>query len=191
MRIVVSGTHASGKSSLISDFALRHPEFAVFPDPFELIDEVEDVPGASLFASQLRIAADRLTDDPNARSLIAERGPLDFLAYLIALSELSGRPLGKEYFERASLRTVEALRTVDLLVVLPLTENTPIHVGQDEYPELRIAMNDVLLDLISDSDLTGEHLTVAEITGTPEARLTAIETLTGKPATALDLRQGE
>ena len=39
MRIVVSGTHASGKSTLISDFALRHPEFVVLPDPFEALDD--------------------------------------------------------------------------------------------------------------------------------------------------------
>ena len=38
MRIVVSGTHASGKSTLISDFALRHPEFTVLPD-----GQVQDV----------------------------------------------------------------------------------------------------------------------------------------------------
>lgn len=32
MRIVVSGTHASGKSTLVSDFAVRHPDFVVLPD---------------------------------------------------------------------------------------------------------------------------------------------------------------
>ena len=36
MRIVISGTHASGKSTLIADFASRRPEFEVFPDPYEL-----------------------------------------------------------------------------------------------------------------------------------------------------------
>lgn len=85
VRIVVSGTHASGKSTLISDFASRHPEFTVLPDPFELVDE-DDAVGAALFAAQLRIAADRLTDEPGRTHVIAERGPLDFLAYLLALA---------------------------------------------------------------------------------------------------------
>ncbi|MFC4138171.1 MULTISPECIES: hypothetical protein [unclassified Microbacterium] len=35
MRIVVSGTHASGKSTLIDAFAAEHPEYRVLPDPFE------------------------------------------------------------------------------------------------------------------------------------------------------------
>lgn len=179
MRIVVSGTHASGKSTLISDFALRHPEFAVLPDPFELVDEAGDVPSAALFASQLRISADRLTDDTAGEHLIAERGPLDFLAYLIALSELSGSPLDEPLLERATARSAEALQTIDVLVVLPLTADDRIHVGSDEHLELRAAMNDSLLDLIDDPDLVGERLTVAEITGEPVARLAALEAVAG------------
>ena len=60
MRIVVSGTHASGKSTLISDFVQRHPEYEVLPDPFELMDESWDAPSAALFAAQLSVAAARL-----------------------------------------------------------------------------------------------------------------------------------
>jgi hypothetical protein len=178
VRIVVSGTHASGKSTLISDFALRHPEFTVLPDPFELVDEAADVPDASLFAAQLRISADRLMDEAHGTHLIAERGPLDFMAYLLALADLTGRPLDTGFLERATARTAEALNTVDLLVVLPLTASDPIFVGDDEYLELRDAMNDVLLELLDDPDLIGRQLRVEEITGTPEARLAALEVIT-------------
>lgn len=59
MRIVVSGTHASGKSTLISDFATAHPEFAVLPDPFEeLLDDSFDEPDAALFGRQLDAAGE-------------------------------------------------------------------------------------------------------------------------------------
>lgn len=178
VRIVVSGTHASGKSTLISDFASRHPEFTVLPDPFELVDE-DDAVGAALFAAQLRIAADRLTDEPGRMHVIAERGPLDFLAYLLALADLGNAELDEEFRERAVARTAGALRTVDLLIVLPVTDRDPIHVSADEHLELRAAMNDALLDLLDDPDLIGEHLTVVELAGTPLERLTALETLTG------------
>jgi hypothetical protein len=60
MRIVVSGTHASGKSTLISDFVQRHPEYEVLPDPIELIDESWDAPSAAPSAAQLSVAAARL-----------------------------------------------------------------------------------------------------------------------------------
>ena len=34
MRIVVSGTHASGKSTLIADFLAARPEYLSLGDPF-------------------------------------------------------------------------------------------------------------------------------------------------------------
>lgn len=174
MRIVVSGTHASGKSTLISDFALRHPEFVVLPDPFELIDEAWDGPRAAVFGAQLRIAADRLSPRGAAPNLIAERGPLDFLAYLLALDDRGGA-ITSDALERARAITADALEDVDLLVVLPLTASAPIEVGADEHLELRQDMNDALLDLLDDPDLIGAGTTVVEITGDATARLAALD----------------
>lgn len=179
VRIVVSGTHASGKSTLISDFSLRHPDYTVLPDPFELLDESADVPSAGVFASQLHLTADRLTEEHPEKDLIAERGPLDFLAYLLALADLTGRPLDAGTLERATTRTAEALRAVDVLIVLPLTGRDPIHVSTDEHLELRVAMNDVLLELLDDQDVIGEDVTVVEVAGTPAERLAAVEALWG------------
>lgn len=175
MRIVVSGTHASGKSTLISDFARRHPQFVVLTDPFESMDEADDTPRAGMFAAQLRIAAERLTEDGPA-DVIAERGPLDFLAYLLALADLTGRPLDEDVLRLATDRTAEALSTVDLLVVLPLTSADVIDVPTDEHLALREAMNDVLLELVDDPDIVG-RTRVVELTGSPARRLHALETL--------------
>ena len=175
MRIVVSGTHASGKSTLVSDFALRHPEFAVLPDPFDLMDEAWDSPSAALFAAQLRVAARRLDPVEAAENLIAERGPIDFLAYLLALDELTGASSSAELLQRALAITRDALGNVDLLVVLPLAARDQIVPGHDEHLALRDAMNDALLDLIEDSDVIGEGLKVVEITGDRDRRLAALE----------------
>lgn len=177
MRIVVAGTHASGKSTLVSDFALNHPEFTVLPDPFELVDESWDTPSAGMFAAQLRIAADRLLDEELGADVIAERGPVDFLAYLLALAELNDAELPDDLVERLAATTATALSRVDILAVLPLTASDPIHVGVDEGLELRLAMNDLLLELIDDPDIVGERVTVAEITGDPARRLAALEAL--------------
>lgn len=177
MRIVVSGTHASGKSTLISDFAVRHPEYAVLPDPFELVDEAWDSPTAALFAAQLRISATRLDPDESAEHLIAERGPLDFLAYLLALDDLTGGSISPEFLERSTAITREALEHVDLLVVLPLTVTDEIVADVDEHLALREAMNDVLVDLIDDSDVVGDRAHVVEITGDRNQRLAALEAL--------------
>lgn len=177
MRIVVSGTHASGKSTLISDFALRHPEFVVLPDPFELLDEAQDAASAASFAAQLRMSADRLEPAVAPENAIAERGPIDFLAYLSALEDLTSATLPRDAWERAVALTREAMQQVDLLVVLPLTPTDPIVVGTDEHPALRDAMNDALLDLLGDPDIVGEDLEIVEITGDRDRRLAALEAL--------------
>ncbi|UNK70906.1 hypothetical protein [Microbacterium sp. H1-D42] len=174
MRIVVSGTHASGKSTLISDFAFRHPQFAVLGDPFDSTDERSDQPSAALFAAQLALAADRLAEE-DVRDLIAERGPLDFLAYLLALAEITGGDLAVGFIEQATAVTAQSLRSVDLLVVLPLSASDLIPLGDDEHLELRRAMNDVLLDLLDDPEVVPPELEVIEITGDPGARLAALE----------------
>ncbi|MGN7979162.1 AAA family ATPase [Microbacterium sp. 22195] len=174
MRIVVSGTHASGKSTLISDFALRHPGYTVLADPFDSLDEASDSPGAAMFIAQLRITAERLREE-TAADLIAERGPIDFLAYVLALAELSGTAADERLIERAYAMSADAMRRVDLLVVLPLSAGDGIRIGAEEHPELRDAMNDVLLELLDDPDLVGADVEAIEITGDPRTRLALLE----------------
>ncbi|GAB3155204.1 hypothetical protein GCM10027058_27090 [Microbacterium neimengense] len=176
MRIVVSGTHASGKSTLISDFAARHPRFTVLTDPFESMDEADDAPHAGMFAAQLRITAERLTDEDLSADVIAERGPLDFLAYLLALEDLTGHPVDEDVIQLATDLTTKALGTVDLLIVLPLTSADAIHVSADEHPALRESMNDILLELVDDPDIVG-RTRVVELTGSLTQRLDALEAL--------------
>lgn len=178
MRIVISGTHGSGKSTLVSDFALRHPEFTALPDPFELVDETWDSPSAALFAAQLRISARRLDPHESALSLIAERGPIDFLAYLLALDQLTGASSSRELLARSTAITREALDHVDLLVVLPLNESDEIVLGSEEHLALRQAMNAALLDLIDDPDVVGERVQVVEVTGDRDRRLAILDALT-------------
>ncbi|WP_231917847.1 hypothetical protein [Microbacterium pygmaeum] len=166
----------------MSDFALRHPEFAVLPDPFDLVDESWDSPSAALFAAQLRISAARLRPGEAAEDFIAERGPIDFLAYLLALDDVTRVSTSRELLERATSMTRDALAHIDLLVVLPLTTRDDVAPDADEHSALREAMNDVLLDLIDNPEVVGEGTNVVEITGDRSHRLAALETLAiGRP----------
>jgi hypothetical protein len=77
-------------------------------DPFELIDESWDVPGAGMFAPQLRIAADRLVYDDWGPNVIAERGPINFLDYLLAMADLTGDAVAEGPLEHATSREILA-----------------------------------------------------------------------------------
>lgn len=187
MQIVISGTHASGKSTLISDFVMRHAEFEQLPDPFELIDEIWDQPGVAMFTAQLRIAASRLIPEgqrPAHLLRIAERGPIDFLAYLVALEEIGRANVNDALFSSARSSTIAAMSCVDLLVVLPLTADDPFEPGVEEDRELRSAMNDALLDLVDDPELIGDRTTAVEIFGDPDQRCSSLQSFVSEWRTA-------
>ncbi|WP_298130329.1 AAA family ATPase [Micropruina sp.] len=174
MRIVVSGTHGSGKSTLISDFAGRHPDFTVLPDPYELIDDALDEPDAGTYFTQLQLAAERLLELSPQVDVIAERGPLDLLAYLDALNTL-GRPTRSgSLFRRGLARVADAADRVDLLILLPLYPGSGIEVPAEEDRELRAAMDAALLELVDDPDLVADA-EVVEITGSPAERLERLD----------------
>lgn len=175
MRIVVSGTHASGKSTLLADLAARHPEYRILPDPFEeMRDDAVSELDADLFERQLRISAKRLTALPNDGEdgvVLAERGPIDFLAYLLALDRLRrpGRSAGD--LGAAIEWTRAAAAHIDVLVVLPIDDG--IRVDDEEDPELRDEADQMLRELAEDGDLSGAR--TIEVSGTPEARLAQLE----------------
>lgn len=173
MRIVISGTHASGKSTLIADFVAAHPGYRVLPDPFDLLDEAEGA-DAGVFVAQLRLSAARLERLLPGETVIAERGPLDFLAYLDALDVLGRRGVTRDLLRAAAQTTARAMAQADLLVLLPLTPADDISVPADEDPELREAMDAALREFADDPDLTGAAR-VVEIVGPPDRRLRLLE----------------
>lgn len=166
MRIVVSGTHGSGKSALVADFAHEHPEYVVLADLFETGDSIE-CGDAGAFAAHLRFSAGRLLQLPPSSDVIAERGPIDYLAYLDALEMLGRSAHARTLFRGGVSDAAAAMRHVDLLVVLPLDEAES---SSGDDPHLRSAMNESLLALTYDPDLIGE-VRVAEITGDRASRL--------------------
>lgn len=170
MRIAVSGTHASGKSTLISDFHDAHPEYLVLGDPFDDLD-LDDPAGEASFATQLRSSAERIRETAQLPDVIAERCPLDFVAYLLALHELD-RSSGA-LLPRATALATEALADIDLVVLLPLDDRRPIEVPDDEDPQLREETDRVLLDLADEWEQDGmtRFLTIG---GDREARRRAL-----------------
>ena len=171
VRIVVSGTHAVGKSTLVSDFAMSHPQFQVLTDPFDLVDVHDDASAAS-FHDQLDLAAERLLVLEKGADVIAERGPLDFVAYLEASVRLCRATVSGPIWEELRATTSAAMAHVDLLVVLPLTGAQSIWVPDEEDPQLRTAMDEQLLDLCNDEGMVGGVGSIVELAGPLEDRLT-------------------
>ncbi len=188
MRIAISGTHCSGKSTLAGDFLAAHRDYVHEPEPWEWLVEVyneslSEEPDGADFYRQLEVSVERLRTYRTGARVIAERCPVDFLAYLLALDDLGRDRRAKSLVEGAAEVARLGMEHVDLLIVLPLEDADGIDAPESEDLELRDAMNDRLLELIAGNeyDLLRASLRVVEVQGGRKRRLAALEGAMGVP----------
>lgn len=167
MRIGVSGTHGTGKSTLVGALSDRLGHESV-DEPYVLLEEegheLGHPPAAEDFRQQLDRSVAALRTP--ATDVVFDRTPLDFLAYLAALR-------AEPDYETDAVRA--ALASLDLLVLVPVTEETDRVLPPAELPELRRAVDDALLELVGADplDLLGD-LPVLELTGPLGARVDTV-----------------
>jgi hypothetical protein len=187
VRIAVSGTHCSGKSTLVEGFLAAHPDYVHEPEPYEWLEEVygeltADEPGVDDFYRQLQLSVERLGGYGIGARVIAERSPLDFLAYMLALDELGRAGRDCALIASAAESAAAGMAHLDLLVLLPLNGIDGIDAPDSEDLELREAMNDRLLDLVATdpySRFSGRPR-VVELHGTRDQRLRQLEQAVAK-----------
>jgi hypothetical protein len=183
VRIAISGTHCSGKTTLVEDFLAVHPEFIHEPEPYEWLEDVygegmTDEPTADDFLRQLELSVERLRTYSDGAKVLAERSPADFLAYMLALGDLGRARYGSELIPSAVELAATGIAHLDLIVVLPLNLREGIAAPESEDLELREAANDRLLDLVNADEyglFTGSSPRIVEIQGTRDERLRAME----------------
>lgn len=171
MRIAVSGSHCTGKSTLIDEFLKAHPDFVHEPEQYTVL--VEDLgeefaaePCVEDFYRQLEFNIDRLQQYAPGERVIYERCPLDFLAYIDALDPKRTNTL---------LHPVsEATQDLDLIVYLPLDDTAP----DSEYPKLQKAVDRRLSAIFRDDEFGVLSLcsaAIVEASGSTAQRLRMIE----------------
>ena len=183
VRIAISGTHCSGKTTLAEDFLAAHRDYLHEPEPYEWLEDVygeaaAGEPSADDFRRQLELSVDRLQTFARGARVVAERSSVDFLAYILALTELRRAGRDCQMIASAAELAASGLANIDLLVVLPLNESDGIVAPESEDLALRDAMNDQLLDLITTDEyslFSGRSPRVVEIHGTRDQRLRLLE----------------
>lgn len=183
MRIAISGTHGSGKSTLIDAFLLAHPTFVYEPEPYEVLqEEYGDTfaadPSAEDFYRQLAFNINRLRQYQPTNDVIYERCPVDFLAYLFALHDLRRATAAVQLVKSAIGLVKSALPLLDVIVFLPLNTADRIEVSNWEDPVLRTAVDRRLICLLGDDDLdlfAPRFPRVVEVHGSVEQRLGVLE----------------
>jgi len=135
MRIAISGTHCTGKSTLIDEFLRANPDYVHEPEPYTVLvedfgEEFAAEPCVEDFYRQLEFNVERLRLHAPGERVIYERCPIDFLAYLAVLDS--------QAIEPALGLVMESIQQLDRIVYLPLADDDELDV---EYPKLRQAVD--------------------------------------------------
>ena len=170
MRIAVSGTHRAGKSTLVRDLAEQLPGYRVVDEPYRLLEEegfeFSDPPALEDWVEQLRRSLEELEDDsPN---LLLDRSPVDLLAYALTHEDHDALDLD-EWLPRVR----ESLKTLDLVVFVPLEHPDRIPVDPGEGPELRALVDHELAELLLEDSL-GLELEVVTVKGSRKERVAQV-----------------
>ena len=172
MRVGISGTHGTGKTTLAAALCARLPGHALADEPYYLLEEEGHEfgfpPSLEDYRALLACSVRSLSAPSLPSAIVLDRTPLDYLAYLAATGADPLAEAGAVVLRRAFAR-------LDLLVITPITPETEQALPAAELPRLRAAMNDALLELVYDDPLSAwADIPVLELGGPLDARPDAV-----------------
>ena len=166
-RVVVSGSHGTGKTTLIGDLTAHLPGYVVVEEPYHRMvaegHEFAAVPDAADFESltERAIAAIAAHDAPN---VLFDRGPVDYLAYAAAVSRDTVGTMS-EWLPRVR----EALDSIDLVVFLPI--EAPDRTGTSAEARRLRRQTHALLHALLIEDAWALHASAVAVVGSPTQRV--------------------
>jgi hypothetical protein len=161
MKIAVSGSHCSGKTTLVEALSHALPTHEVVDEPYYLLEEeghqFAEVPSLEDFELQLDRSIQCIVS--SATDSLFERCPVDFLAYLFVHRDFKG-------FDVATWlpRVQDAVEQLDLIVFVPVEDPDRILVPHAEHPSLRRRVDEQLRKFLFD-DPWEFQVSVLEVTG--------------------------
>jgi hypothetical protein len=195
MRFAVSGSHGSGKSTLIAAFLDRRPGYLHEPEAFEtLADEVEllegDGPTPDSLRALLEYTVAALESRAREADIVFDRSPVDYLAYAAA-SRGAWPAASRSDFVRACVPRVRAsLSRLEMIAYVPLLPKGAVRLDADESPRFRKRVDERLRRALFDDafdlfDGTGPRPRVVELPLGSERQLAELLRLTAtEPTTA-------
>ena len=130
MRLAVSGSHGTGKSTLIAAFLAKRSEYRHEPEAFETLgDDVElgesGEPTVDGLRALLEYTVSAVASRASDACVVFERSPVDYLAYACASRDARRADPVAEFLS-ASVPIVKAsLRALDLVAYLPVSPDGP------------------------------------------------------------------
>ena len=167
MRIAISGTHHSGKSTLVEELSAVLPGYLTVEEPYSLLveegHEFAEMPSVEDFELQLERSIECLGEgEPD---VIFDRCPVDMLGYLVAHPDAEAFHLGKWL-----PRVQAAIDTLDLIVFLPVEERDRIALPPSVDAGFRLDVDQTLKEILLEDSLD-LGMEVVEVTGSLRERV--------------------
>lgn len=166
MKIAVSGTHSSGKTTLVEGLHRALSGFELFAEPYWiLVDEGYEfsaMPSLVEFELQLERSIDLIA--VNKQNCIYDRCPIDLLAYLLTHRDSAG--FDPDLWLK---RVRDAMDLLDLVVFVPIEDPDRIDFS-DPDDNLRERVDEEIRELLAGGRFDIENELV-EVAGTLEERL--------------------
>jgi hypothetical protein len=174
MRIAISGTHFSGKTTLMATFVKQFPNYLSIKEPYLLLEEegyeFSHPPSIEDFEQQLDFSVRSILK--SQKDTIFDHSPLDFLAYAQAIEEVDD--------ERWVQKMDSAIQMLDLIVFCPIEDRDRIPIPTSEDLRLRKKVDENLQDLLlNDSLEILKDVEVIEVVGSVEKRARIIKAKLG------------
>jgi predicted ATPase len=167
MRIAISGTHFSGKSTLVEALSEALPQYTIVEEPYHLLQEegyeFAELPSIEDFELQLERSIESMEE--SAANVIFDRCPADILGYLLSHADAEAFDL-KEWLPRVQ----SAMRKLDLIVFLPLEEPDRIVLPLSQDAAYRLCVDEKLKEIILENSFDFD-VDVLEVTGSPKMRV--------------------
>ena len=145
MKIVITGAHRVGKTTLAENLQESLGDYELLKEPYYELEELgyafSEIPDIDDFITQLEHSVKQITiKDEN---VIFDRCPIDFLAYIQAID-------GSRSIQSIFNKVDSIMSEVDLLVFVPIEKPDLIICGESDLPELRYQVDEILRDWIWD-----------------------------------------
>jgi hypothetical protein len=185
LRVAISGSHDTGKSTLIAGFLASCPSYLHEPEAFELLADDIDLspsegPAAEGLQTLLEHTLSALIPHPPGALVVFERSPVDYLAYAAATRSSWPAASVASFLAAFVPRVRDSVRNLDLIAFLPVSKDIPPRPGESPRYRKRVdeALRRALID--DDYDLFGgaQSPRVVELPAAPERRLSELLRLT-------------
>lgn len=179
MRIAVSGSHGTGKSTLITAFLARRPDYLHEAEAYEALADEIDIPfseGPTPEGLEALLACTNtaVTQYSPGALVVFERSPVDYLAYAAASGRAWPSGLAQAFLAAAIPLVKASVRNLDLIAFLGASRNG-IAARPDENPRFRRRVDEALRRALFDDEydlFDGSHAPrVVELPASPERHL--------------------